>query len=319
MITCYLKGGLGNQLFQIFTTIAYALNNKCPFFFTRESVYRSRADRPLYWSSLLFARLQNKLVPPQYLLQLRSSQKRLVKEKQFQYSPLPYLPFLMAPVPSNTFPSVAVLDGYFQSPKYFENQLPTIVHEILGMDEVRLNIRETYPSYANDCIISMHFRWGDYKYLPNKHPVLPLNYYERAMETIVAKLRQATNHEEKEEEAEEAQEAGDKLPWKVLYFCEFDDHEEIYRQRIVPLMRKFSFVDFECIDHGISDWEQLLIMSNCRHHIMANSTFSWWGAYLSSEGETEEKIVVAPLQYFGRELASTNNLRDFFPQHWLRV
>ena len=62
----------------------------------------------------------------------------------------------------------------------------------------------------------------------------------------------------------------------------------------------------------MSDWEEMLAMSLCNHNIIANSTFSWWGAYFNSN---EDKIVCYPSVWFGPELKN-NNTVDLFPEEW---
>ena len=103
MISCNLKGGLGNQLFQIFTTISYALINKQPFGF--HDIYDLKygiTKRHTYWHNFLstLKRFLSNSLPSMIIL----------KEKSFEYNELP-----------KSIEEHVMLDGYFQSPKYFEN------------------------------------------------------------------------------------------------------------------------------------------------------------------------------------------------------
>jgi hypothetical protein len=113
--------------------------------------------------------------------------------------------------------------------------------------------------------------------------------------------------------------------WQVLYFCEKNDQAYVQRTMIDPLQKNPLFRDkytFQCIDHSYDDWEQLLIMSLCQHHIIANSTFSWWGAYLhqpqtpaTDQPCTDQPCVYYPRTWFGPAMGD-KNLADLFPPKW---
>ena len=66
---------------------------------------------------------------------------------------------------------------------------------------------------------------------------------------------------------------------------------------------------------NLTEYEELLYMSNCDHFIIANSTYSWWGAYLSNN---KNKIVICPNNWFGPELKHYN-LCDLFPTDWIKI
>ena len=81
------------------------------------------------------------------------------------------------------------------------------------------------------------------------------------------------------------------------------------------LEENFSKITFECIDHKLEDWEQLLVMSLCQHNIIANSTFSWWGAYLN---ENINKKVIYSSVWFSGNLSNTNT-KDLFKDNWIKI
>jgi hypothetical protein len=83
---------------------------------------------------------------------------------------------------------------------------------------------------------------------------------------------------------------------------------------ISKLSGKYPQVSFIKVDDAIPDWKQLLIMSCCHDNIIANSTFSWWGAYFN---ETPEKIVCYPDRWFGPKL--NNDVRDLFIDSWTKI
>ena len=82
------------------------------------------------------------------------------------------------------------------------------------------------------------------------------------------------------------------------------------------LEKKFKNMTFtKAVDHS-EDWEQLLMMSCCTHNIIANSSFSWWGAYFNSN---PEKIVCRPSVWFGPAMPDKDNIQDLCPEEWLII
>ena len=147
---------------------------------------------------------------------------------------------------------------------------------MIGIKEQQKNILIKYPNYAKNNV-SIHFRIGDYKNIQDCHPLLSNQYYINSLEQILKKKLNS-----------------DTL--NVLIFYEKIDEKQI-NIKIKILKRKFNNINFIKINTDIPDWEQLLIMSNCQHNIIANSSFSWWGAYLNSN---KNKVVMYPDIWFGK-------------------
>jgi hypothetical protein len=101
---------------------------------------------------------------------------------------------------------------------------------------------------------------------------------------------------------------------KVLYFCE--DESLLESEIIINELKKNYdvLIDFERADSKLSDWEQMLLMSLCDHNIIANSTFSWWGAYLN---QNIGKIVCYPENWFMPE--AKKDTSDLFLEDWVAI
>lgn len=184
------------------------------------------------------------------------------------------------------------LEGYYQSHKFFDKNKNHIL-EITGIFDIihllKKNMNESQLKMKENSI-SIHFRLGDYKNLQYCHPILNVSYYIESIEHILqnAKIK----------------------PQCVEYYCEEEDIN------IVSNMTekiKFVFNDLEFIrnDDSYSDWQQLIQMSLCKHNVIANSTFSWWGAYLNTNTDT---IVCYPNIWFGPGIVK--NTDDMFPENW---
>ena len=165
MITCKLQGGLGNQLFQIFTTISYALDHSKPFFFLNNYQLGSGSNRETirytYWETLL-----SSLKP--FLKNMEQIPKlEIIKEINYNYQILP------EPL------SNILLVGYFQSPKYFD-KFKSSICKLLKIDNKK---KELLPITSDT--ISMHFRLGDYLKYPHIYYILDSVYYYNAISHIL--------------------------------------------------------------------------------------------------------------------------------------
>lgn len=271
MISCYIIGRLGNQLFQIFATIAYALENKQSFIFPYESY--KKPDWNGFLSSLKeFTREHINIT-------------NIFTENGYTYTKLEPC--------SNDI----MLCGYFQSYKYFEKYYDSIC-KLIKLQDIKAKVISEYPNNYNE-IISMHFRLGDYKKYPDRHPILDYNYYERALQFLLDKsfLQQDSNKVK-----------------HVLYFCEKEDNEDV-EQKISKLKIKFPTLIFEKVNDEIEDWKQMIIMSFCKDNIIANSTFSWWGAYFN---DNTDKIICYPSHWFGNTYSHLL-INDLFPETWNKI
>jgi len=285
IVSCYLMGGLGNQLFQLFTTIAYSIRFSRKIVLPYSEILTVGMDRPTYWESFLSSL---KLFTTVYLNnELKNDeifQFPVYREPYHHYCEIPY---------SNE--EKMILFGYFQSFKYFEKEEQAIF-SLINLPEQQEFIINKYPEYfkESDIVISMHFRLGDYKFKQDYHPIMPYEYYENSMMHILMNT-DLTKHN------------------RILYFCEKEDNDFV-NKIILKLQRKYAAFEFVKVDDSIEDWRQLLIMSCCNHNIIANSSFSWWGGYFN---QNPNKIVCYPKLWFGPKI--NNNLSDMYPNSWNRI
>jgi hypothetical protein len=264
-ISVSLNGGLGNQLFQIYTLLAYHLEYDQPIAFPRNIF----GNKQSYWTTFL------KNIEKYATLGDDLGNMDIYNENQGQsYKPIP------------RFENPTLLKGFFQKYPYF-NRFYDQIGEILGISTMRKQIREKYgekikTNFSDNSLplVSIHFRRGDYKDLRCYHPVLEHYYYFNAL----CKMRDVLGNR-----------------FRVLYFCESRDRDEVDQLvgALKTQFREVSMVNAMDVDSNISDWETILLMSICDHNIIANSSFSWWGAYLNTN---PNKIVGYPSQWYGHQL-----------------
>lgn len=179
------------------------------------------------------------------------------------------------------------LDGYWQSEKYFRDTAGIIRNDLRLKATPQGANAELLREISDGNSVSLHFRRGDYVTNPHAaahHGIASLDYYAKAIETVRAQVSSPR-----------------------LYI--FSDDQEWVKRNLhtdVPV----TYVEGNGPDNAAED---LRLMSACRHHIIANSSFSWWGAWL---GSNPDKVVVAPSAWFSAEGADTS---DLIPEGWLRI
>jgi hypothetical protein len=278
MITCNLVGGLGNQLFQIFTTISYAVKSKEKFvFLNSESVGTGITKvRNTYWNNLLC-----KLKP---FLSNNFSNYNVIREKEFIFNDI------ISEINTNKISNInTCLYGYFQSYKYFQNN-HELICRLLDIQKQKETVSKSYRNFKLQNTVSMHFRLGDYKLLSKIYPILSYEYYEKAFEYIQKHNLYHLN---------------------ILFFCEDEDLDEV-NIIIEKLKKKFCHNGISRAPSSLKDWEQMLLMSCCNYNIIANSSFSWWGAYLNSNSD---KIVCYPEVWFVNNIDTS----DLCPLEWIKI
>jgi hypothetical protein len=181
---------------------------------------------------------------------------------------------------------VGYLDGYFQCARYFEHIRDRLLREFVPLSPLTAYNSELLEVARAARSVSIHVRRGDYVTVQTnvlKHGACGLDYYRAA----VARVMRVTE---------------DPL-WLV-----FSDDLEWTRKNL-QLPGEVRYVD----NNQDAPEVDIYLMSQCAHNICANSSFSWWGAWLNS---SKEKTVTAPAAWFASDLVSS---RDLVPLDWVRL
>lgn len=277
-----VNDGIGNQLFKIFATLSYYIDN------TRDYVLYTlpiNGYRKYYWDTL-FSNISHKV------------SDRIEITKKYV---APYFHYKEIPVSDAADGDAILLEGYFQSHKYFEHNINKI-RRILGIDEKINSVLTKYPEYTKEKTIAVHYRMGDYFNLQAFHPVQKPEYYIEAFKALVLK-------------------GVDIYDYDILYFCEANDNANVntYNLEINNALKEYygtgKDLKYKKVADDIPDWCQLLLMTSSKHYIIGNSTFSWFGAYLSS---SQTPVICYPSKWFGQNYEGTIT-DDLFPDSWLKI
>lgn len=292
MIVVRLVGGLGNQMFQYAAgralSIAYNVpllldvsgfsNNGLHQGFELHRIFKGQIE--LADQSVLHEILGWRSYKHMLSLLLRPSMhwfhgRRFIVEPHFHY--WEGIQNLCPP---------CYLSGYWQSEQYFSKNVTLIRDDFTFTQPLSGRNRDLAQEIGENLSISLHIRRGDYVSNPKAlatHGVCSLEYYRLAMAFMVERLAEPR-------------------------FYVFSDDPEWVRANLTadyPMV----FVDH---NRGADSFTDMHLMSLCQHHIIANSSFSWWGAWLNP---SESKMVIAPERWFAKPM----DTRDLIPQQWLRL
>ena len=140
---------------------------------------------------------------------------------------------------------------------------------------------------SQDNSVAIHIRRGDYVTNPDAnslHGICPISYYKNVVKYLKSKF-------------------------KNLDFFVFSDDPNWAKSNL-SFIKYLNVVDHNDADHNYEDFR---LMYSCNHFIIANSSFSWWAAWL---GSSPDKIVIAPDQWF---LTQEHDTRDIVPESWVRL
>ncbi len=288
MPTIRLQWWLGNQMFEY--ALAYALSQKHKEdilfdgtflenkFFMADWTFRSFELNVfgIQKKYLLLPNFMNRMFHPIVFEIIRKIQfwKKYLKEKNGWF---------IESIPENCY-----LDGWFQSYRYFEEYSTEMKQIFTVQTLVNLQNQEMLEKIATvwGNSVSLHVRRGDYVSLSsaNKwHGVCSIGYYETAIKQIQETLG------------------------SPVFFVFSDDIGWCKENIHFPDWIEALYVDY----NGNAGHEDMRLMYSCSHHIIANSSFSWWWAFL---GRNPDKVIIAPKKWLETNTFSTQNL---LPPSWI--
>lgn len=184
-------------------------------------------------------------------------------------------------------PDNIYLIGFWQSEKYFSDIEDILRKELILKESLSEKSKKLLNIIYSTDSVSINFRRGEFVTNPDinrRHGVLDLSYYKKAVQLIKQRIKRAH------------------------FFIFSDDIEWVLSN--YKLDDDVTFVDINYPDRV---YEDLILGSKCKHNIIANSTFSWWTAWLN---KNKNKIVIAPKNWFNR---IESNTKDLIPEGWLKI
>ncbi|HEY9221970.1 MAG TPA: alpha-1,2-fucosyltransferase [Lutibacter sp.] len=274
-----VSGGLGNQMFQ------YAL-----YLALKNIGKKVKLDTSLYSFTKMhngcelekcFGINNRKINNSKWhLLKLRAVLK--YKPKSIVYSDLLYFD-------RDVFKtSCKYVNGNWQSQKYFM-QIEKKIRDAFVFKNIDDENKKIAVEMVDSISIAIHIRRGDYLGNSIYSGACNEDYYTKAIKAILNKINPCVN----------------------IMFYVFSDDKEFSGKFIENFKIPAKLIN---INNSEDSYKDMYLMSQCKHNIIANSSFSWWGAWLNNN---PEKIVVAPQKWFGK--GSEENYRDIVPNNWIKL
>lgn len=286
MIIIKMCGGLGNQMFQ------YALARNITILNNIEvkldlSWFEKFKERKY---TLPCFKIEKNIASKKEVIRLKKFQRRdgrltliynlfrkknasHIKEKSSSFKPE------ILNIKNNTY-----LEGHFQSEKYFKN-IRNIIQKEFTLKNQTKKFKKIKKQIIENNSTSIHIRRKDYttEKVQKTLCLQPLAYYLNA----IKKIKDSINN--------------------PVFFIFSDDIE--WAKNNLKINLPIIFVS----DKGLQDYEELILMSKCKHNIIVNSSFSWWGTWLNNN---PKKIVYAPKKWFNDK---SKNIKDLIPESWIKL
>ena len=293
-----LSGGLGNQMFQYAFYLTKIAKNRniylSDYSIRRESVHNGFELERLFGISLSRRMKVKELI-------VRIIRKCIVFENHFCLRYLVKLCFILFKLlginivreqemgmyeASLVHKQVRLTFyfGFWQSEKYFIHNQSIIREKYHFNGELSVQTMDILLAIQSTNSVSVHIRRGDY--LMEQHKMMygnicTIEYYQKAISYIIKSISDSS------------------------FFVFSDDINWAKTNLQIP---NAVYVDW---NKGFDSWQDMYLMSQCKHNIIANSTFSWWGAWLN---QNENKVVIAPSKFL-----NTHSTPDLIPDSWIKI
>ncbi len=281
-------GGLGNQLFQYAAGKTLAIQHNTILkldlsFLNQESDLHTKRNFELdvfitdseFCTAGEVKAFANKPAVARYL-PFFFHDKFVANEKGFEFDPAFF-----------SFPENTYLNGFWQSEKYFAGIRSILLKDLVVKREASERLRAVKNLILNSNSVSLHVRRGDYITNPSSrefHGNLQLDYYHKAIDCLNNLYRD-------------------------LKIFIFSDDIAWVKLNLKPV-NVCEYIDFNTGKDSAFDLE---LMGLCKHNIIANSSFSWWGAWLN---QNSNKTVISPEHWFANENINT---KDLIPNDWIKL
>ncbi|MDA9119723.1 alpha-1,2-fucosyltransferase [Opitutales bacterium] len=284
MVTTSIKGGLGNQMFQY--AAGYALSQRLETEMQLDlSFYDNQNKRKFELSDLCIDLEVTPSVSTEFKTKLFGFLPKLGTLEKSYVEPFSFYDPLF-----EKLQSPCLIDGYFQSELYFGSYRKDIIRQYRAKGK----ITERNKAYlarikSSTCSVAVHLRRGDYldQKIASVHGVLTDEYYENAIKILSSMV--GVDHE---------------------LFIFTDD----------PLFARAKWGADKSVviveGNDTCPINDIQLMSACDHNIIANSSFSWWGAWLN---QSKGKITVAPRQWFQQDVMRVRNTCDLYLKSWITL
>jgi len=277
LVVTQLVGGLGNQMFQFAAGLGLA-KSKSASLKIDSSAFRTYQ---LHKFDLLKWAVQSVEAEPLELKKLLEKKLFILPSKKFKEKQFSFDPEFFSINPP------VYLEGYWQSEKYFKHvreELLGLFVPVLELSEYSRGIKKSISD--SPCAVSLHVRRGDYLLSKNQsvHGSCGLDYYQKCIQYFENK-------------------------YSDLNFFVFSD-DITWAKENLKFKGQSEYVDGNGVDRNHED---MLLMSLCRHNVIANSSFSWWGAWLNKNAGQE---VIAPKQWFA---TGKYNYQDIYCEGWMKL
>lgn len=284
MLIIQLTGGLGNQMFQYAATRAQAMRAGTELYLDKTHFFTTPTGKKnlRQYELNCFNIIEQFKQPAFHWFKKLLGIKRMYSGFNTYTEPHTQVDREFFNIKDNTY-----IEGFFQSEKYFIDIETVIRKELSFKLPVTGKNAELLRQIQNSNAVSVHIRRGDYVNNPETfkvHGVCGSEYYREALQQMEQKI---TNP----------------------HFFLFSDDPEWVQQN-------FNINHpFEIISHnkGSNSFEDMRLMSACKHNIIANSSFSWWGAWLNAN---KEKTVIAPARWYADPQYNTS---DLTPSGWIKI